>query len=33
MIILGFQGSEPENEIMSQLESHELLFLSGFKIC
>ena len=25
--------SEPKNETMSQLESHEILFLSDFKIC
>ena len=33
VISLGLQGSEPENETMSQLESHEVLFLSGLKIC
>ena len=30
---MGLQGSEAENETMSQLESYETLFLSGFKIC
>ena len=30
---MGLQGSEGENETMSQLESYETLFLSGFKIC
>ena len=33
LISLGLQGSEPENETMGQLESHEILFSSGFKIC
>ena len=26
------QGSEPDNKIMSQLESHEILLLSGLKV-
>ena len=33
VISLGLQGLEPENETMSQLESHEILSLSGLKIC
>ena len=33
VISLGLQGSESENETMSQLESHGILFLSGLKLC
>ena len=33
VISLGLQGSEPENETMSQLESHGILFFLGLKVC